>query len=276
MEYSDIAKKVRLLQQTKQPRHLHQKAKGTNMISKKFMDEYLKATKLSDADKKIKEAYNSAHRIREFEIQLYWTRTTYIWAMQAALIGISLLFRTSGNTTVVLDFPVLRISTAPSLSSLIAILLLSTLALIVAALWSLLLDGAKFWQNNWERHVDILGEKLNNNLYQVYPIMGGEAKPPYSVTKINSYIAKAFIVFWIINVIWSIWDITSLSVNSCGIAVFGVFILWCLLYASLVIIPCWQFKKTVFYSGLRMSNFGTEIYKEQVDNGNMILVQRNK
>lgn len=163
------------------------KPKGIDMLPRNFIDTYLTATGLIHADGKIREACNLAHRIREFEINLYWTRTTYIWATQAALIGISLLFRTFGDTTVVFDFPEIRISTAPSFSSLIAILLLSTLALIVAALWSLLLDGAKFWQNNWERHVDILGEELNENLYQVYPIIGEDAKPPYSVTRLQTH-----------------------------------------------------------------------------------------
>lgn len=38
---------------------------------------------------KLREAYDKAHDIRKFEIELYWKRTTYVWTLIAALITVS-------------------------------------------------------------------------------------------------------------------------------------------------------------------------------------------
>lgn len=245
------------------------------MFSDKFKAAYLDEVGISDKSAH-KNAYETAHRIREFEIELYWKRTTYIWAMQAAFIGLSLLIRTYGDTTIVLDFPLIRVSTEPSLSSLIASTLISTLALIVASLWFLMLSGAKFWQDNWERHVDILGETLCQNLYQVYPVYGKTPNPPYSVTKINSYIATSFIIFWIINLLWSLWGITSVCSVLGGIPFFFAFLAWIGLYALFIFFLLCHFRKSIFFKSLRMSNFGNEIYKEEENKESSVLVSRRR
>ncbi|KPD10376.1 hypothetical protein AN476_21310 [Phaeobacter sp. 11ANDIMAR09] len=235
---------------------------GSQMFSADFKRLYFLAIGVEERDKAgLEEAYKTAHRIREFEIELYWKRTAYIWAMQAALIGIVLFLKSGGDVRIKLDFfnPSIVISTSPSSSTLISILLTSTLALTVAWLWYLLIEGAKFWQDNWERHVDILGEKLGQNLYQVYPIRKFDGLEPYSVTKINGYVVVSFVIFWIVNIFWALWCLYEITDVSLTIEFFITFLGWIFCYAAFVFVPAYMFSKSLFFKGLRMGGLGSSI-----------------
>jgi hypothetical protein len=237
------------------------------MFSKEFQHQYLKEVGIEgEQQQNIREAYETGHRIREFEIELYWKRTAYIWAMQAALIGIVMFIRTGGETTVSIDFLQLTSSTKPTAALLAAILLVSTLAFVIACLWYLLIKGAKFWQDNRERHVDLLGEALGQNLYQVYPIQrlgnvspNGEIVAPFSVTKINSYVVCAFIWFWILNLVWALWELSTISASLGGIHLGLVFLGWIALFGAIALFFCVQFRHSKAYNGLRMSRLGEPI-----------------
>jgi hypothetical protein len=166
---------------------------------------------LHDLDaRQVRAALETAHRIREFEISLYWTRSAYVWAIQAALIAIAAYSVSSGNTHVIVppisrvtspDETTIVISNSSTFSSLFFLLMISTLGLAISTLWTFLLKGAKFWQNNWERHVDLLEKQLKCNLYKTYPVLEMEySSPPISVTKVNRFIAIAFVTFWFLLV----------------------------------------------------------------------------
>ncbi|MBM1633809.1 hypothetical protein JQV27_13635 [Sulfitobacter mediterraneus] len=230
-----------------------------------FRERYLEELGISSTDKiAVKEAYETAHRIREFEIELYWKRTAYLWAMQAALIGIAMFLWTAGDTTISLTSskswsePKIIITTNPSNNSLWAITVLSSLSLTIAWLWAAVISGAKFWQNNWERHVDILGHALGQNLYQVYPLQAPETIPPFSVTKVNRYIVAAFICFWNVNLLWSLWELASVYSGisppklTIVCAVFVSYVVGCIFFLN-------QFVNSIFYSGLRMSRYGAPV-----------------
>lgn len=50
---------------------------------------------------RLREAYDKAHEIRQFEIELYWRRSTYFWTMQAAVLaGIALVYLPLGGSIV--------------------------------------------------------------------------------------------------------------------------------------------------------------------------------
>ncbi len=252
------------------------------MFSDNFKDKYLKEVGLEKTNREeIRQAYETAHRVREFEIELYWKRTAYIWAMQAALIGIAMFLRTGGETTISFNFFSITSSTAPTASSLIAILLVSTLAFVVAGLWLLLIKGAKFWHDNWERHVDLLGQHLGQNLYQVYPLVNHDKlsidpqeNAPFSVTKINSYVVCAFIWFWLFNLIWALWDLSVICAAKGNIELTLAFIGWTTLYALAAFFFCVQFTGSKMFTGLKMSNFGTQVDGLQPDQDNGILYTR--
>jgi hypothetical protein len=93
--------------------------------------------------------------IRKFEIELYWKRATYFWAfIAAAFAGYALTYKSATEHE-------------PWLS-----LLFSALGLVFAFAWYLVNRGSKFWQNNWERHVDLLEDMTMGPLYKVVAING--------------------------------------------------------------------------------------------------------
>lgn len=122
----------------------------------------LPAEKPSEA---VKAALERAHELRKFEIENYWKRATYFWAFQFTA------FTIAGWGA----------SKASELSPLF-FLIPCTLGVIsgwVAWLSSL---GSKFWQENWESHVDALEGLIEGRLTQVVLYRNRSAP---SVSRVN-------------------------------------------------------------------------------------------
>lgn len=224
------------------------------MFSDDFRAKYLLEVGLRNATREeLQQAYEKAHRIREFEIELYWKRTAYFWAMQAALIAVAVLLRSTAQTITYHTDKTITISAIPDLSSLLFAVLLSTLSLCIAVFWYLMLQGAKFWQNNWERHVDILGQEIGQNLYQVYPTKDTNV-PPYSVTKINGYVVIVLCIFWFFAAISDLCALTGIAAQAeHWLVVFLTFIAILLLYALAIWFIVSQFRDSVFFKGIKMT-----------------------
>lgn len=131
-----------------------------------------------------KQALHYALDIRKFEIDLYWRRATYFWTLLA--------------TTFAGFFAV---SIAEPTKSLL-ILLISCIGLVLALGWYLVNRGSKFWQNNWERHVDTLENEFMGPLYKTtisnadFPWLKFWEGYPYSVSKINQLISLFVVLVW--------------------------------------------------------------------------------
>ena len=94
-------------------------------------------------------ALSLALDIRKFEIELYWKRATYFWTfIGAVLAGYALVYQTSKSNNSWL------------------LLVFSSLGLLFSIAWYLVNRGSKFWQNNWERHVDLLEDQVVGPLYK--------------------------------------------------------------------------------------------------------------
>jgi hypothetical protein len=123
------------------------------------------------------EALKYALDIRKFEIDFYWKRTTYFWTLIAALFAGYFLLLSKGNTS----------------SS--AIFLIACIGLILSAGWYLVNRGSKYWQENWERHVDLLEDEISGPLYkttiatQEFNFWHLHDGYPYSVSKVNQLIS---------------------------------------------------------------------------------------
>ncbi|MDE7292634.1 MAG: hypothetical protein K2N58_11400 [Treponemataceae bacterium] len=115
-----------------------------------------------DSDRRYK-AFNLAHDIRKFEIELFWKRGTYFWAfILAAFTGhfaaVNFLLKGKGV----------------SLDSLCGLTMLSMVALCVTSFfcfffsfaWVLMNKGSKYWQKNWEAHIDEMEGEFSGNLYE--------------------------------------------------------------------------------------------------------------
>ena len=124
--------------------------------------------------------------IRKFEIELYWKRATYFWAfIAAAFAAYALTFKTSSEHE-------------PWLS-----ILFSSLGLVFSFAWYLVNRGSKFWQNNWERHVDLLENITLGPLYKIIAVDTSTGNPltsagQFSVSKINQILSVFVTLIWIL------------------------------------------------------------------------------
>ncbi|MGP3592655.1 RipA family octameric membrane protein [Vagococcus sp. WN89Y] len=146
---------------------------------------------------KNKLALEKAHEIRKFEIDLYWKRTTYFWTIIAAIFAgyILLASKNSEKTIQNGDWYLILIAFA---------------GFIFSYGWFLLNKGSKFWQENWEFHIDKLEDEITGPLYKTVlykkPLTTKEKKwknhlydsGNFSVSKINQFIAFFTMVLWLI------------------------------------------------------------------------------
>ena len=136
-------------------------------------------------------ALNRAHAIRQFEIDLYWKRANYFWLLQAAVFAAFGLTWKSGAGLPVGVLPV----------GLAALGLVTSVAGYLAA------RGSKFWQRNWEHHIDMLEGEFEGALYKVIYIRpdGGQ----WSLSRVSQSLALCFAVFWGVTLL-----VVSFAANS--------------------------------------------------------------
>jgi len=131
-------------------------------------------------------ALEQAYKNRDFEIEMYWKRATYFFAFIA---GSFTLYKFSLGTYMDTGAPEL------TLLSLITGLVFS-IAFYLSSL------GSKFWQENWESHIDFLEKFFQGNLYKsvlrnnnkIYNVI---AAKPFSVSKINTALSLYIVLAWI-------------------------------------------------------------------------------
>lgn len=149
-----------------------------------------------DKKTKAEKALDLALDIRKFEIELYWKRATYFWTfIGAALAGYALVYTKADNKDSWL------------------LLVFSCLGLLFSIAWYLVNRGSKFWQNNWERHVDLLEGMVVGPLYKtIARSINGKnpltAPAEYSVSKINQILSLFISLFWVLLIIKSLLPIS--------------------------------------------------------------------
>lgn len=124
--------------------------------------EYVFGTKYYN---EMKEAFFKAHELRSFEIGLFWTRGTYFWAfILGSFTAYFYVFnKILGNNELTIK-TVLKFSPM----SKIVLLLLSLVAFIFCLSWVLINKGSKYWQTNWEEHINIMEDIFNGSLYKTF------------------------------------------------------------------------------------------------------------
>jgi hypothetical protein len=166
------------------------------MMSQYFSEEdYKKEFGLKGDDKKQSKALEHALDIRKFEISLYWRRAAYFWTfIAAALEGYSVIQASS----------TIEKAAKTDLS-----VFLSCLGIVFSFGWYCANRGSKRWQENWEKHVELLEDNIIGPLYKVTferkrfanlkeriadTITGPR---PFSVSKINQVISLFVTFLWI-------------------------------------------------------------------------------
>jgi hypothetical protein len=111
---------------------------------------------------KLKAALKRAYELRNFEIEHYWKRATYFWAFQVAIFAaFGLLWKdlATGPVTVAGSVPVAN-PWGPVTVALAGLGILTAVANALSA------RGSTFWQNNWEKHIDMLENEIEGRLYK--------------------------------------------------------------------------------------------------------------
>lgn len=168
--------------------------------------DYIKAiidgdkSNLNDEHKKrIGEALKLASENRKFEIELYWKRTQYFWAFLVTIYGTYFIVYSKVDVDGDIQKPII-------------LLTLATLGNFFSLGWHLVNRGSKFWQQNWEYHVDELEEYIYGPVYKTIIAKTNYGKKvfkgfwfspvnayPYSVSNINCLLSGViFIVSYIL------------------------------------------------------------------------------
>ena len=150
-----------------------------------------------EADTRAGRALAYALDIRKFEIELYWKRGTYFWAfIAAAFAGYALTHKATDPD--------------PWLS-----IIFSALGLVFSFAWYLVNRGSKFWQSNWERHVDLLEDMTLGPLYKVVAVTtdnsaGNPLTSPaqFSVSKLNQILSVFVVAVWLLLFVRSLLPIS--------------------------------------------------------------------
>lgn len=154
----------------------------TELTPEKFYVENEKTGDVGETDSKAelrRAALQRAHEIRKFEIELYWKRATYFWILQAAVFtAIGLTWKFAGS----------------QLSPLIPVALAALGSVTSYAGW-LSARGSKFWQENWEHHIDMLEDEFEGRLHKTAYV--GADGIAWSVSGVNDRLASCFVCFWL-------------------------------------------------------------------------------
>ncbi len=137
-----------------------------------------------------------AKDVRKFEIELYWKRAAYFWAFVSVFfIG---YYQTLPETKFNGNFLQEK--------------LLINCAIIIGGYifslgWFFVNKGSKFWQENWEKHIDMLENELGEPLYSI--IMHNKNRCfsikksyPYSVSKVNQILSFMIVFGWALLIIF--------------------------------------------------------------------------
>jgi len=177
----------------------------------------------SNSNTKSAKALALALDVRKFEIDLYWKRATYFWAFTGAALAGYLATLTGKD-----------LANRPQ-----ALLLVSCLGLVFAVAWYFVNRASKFWQENWEAHVDALEDEVMGPIYKTIlqdhtSFWRLNASYPFSVTKINQLLSLFVVMIFIFLVVNTLIDHFVLTGNwqlfptACvGITVLAIIILCC-------------------------------------------------
>lgn len=144
---------------------------------------------------RIREALKQALEIRKFEIELYWKRTQYFWAFLVTIYGSYFVVYTKTEFSYDIQREIILLS-------------LSTLGVFFSLGWHLVNRGSKFWQQNWEYHVDELEKYIYGSVYKTVIAKTNVGKKivkdlwispvgafPFSVSNINCLLSGTVSIF---------------------------------------------------------------------------------
>lgn len=163
--------------------HNKKKAELTQIKNEKEFYNLFEGNSEVETETKLAKAYEKAWDARKFEIDNYWKRTTYFWAFQITSFTAYLAVLNSNFYNLI-----------PSKNPEVLFCIIS-IGFITAISWALINIGSKFWQRHWEKHIDLLEDKITGPLYKT--IYAYKEPKTFSVSKINEMISRFFVIIWL-------------------------------------------------------------------------------
>jgi hypothetical protein len=145
-----------------------------------------------------KKALDLALEIRKFEIELYWKRATYFWAFIAVALG--------GYVSILAAKDLTHNERRE------ALLTASCLGLVFSVAWYFVNRASKFWQENWEKHVDLLEDAVIGPLYKTVlsddDLRFWRLWGPYrfSVSKLNQILSLFVVLLFLLLTATTLWE----------------------------------------------------------------------
>jgi len=139
----------------------------------------------------VREAYHTAQENRRFEIELYWKRAAYFWTFIGATFA---------------GYFAVQTTSASNRGDLSVVL--ACLGVVFSFGWFSVNRGSKKWQENWEKHVDLLEDLVTGPLYKVVLTRNDEKNlgdhvndfftgpASVSVSKVNQLISLFVTLIW--------------------------------------------------------------------------------
>lgn len=199
------------------------KEKKRGISKKEYIKEYNKG--------KLEEAFKIALETRKFEIDLYWKRTGYfVIFIGAVFVGY---------------YTILSSDKIEKEQQSWLLLILPALGFLLSLLWHMANRGSKFWQENWEAHIEEVSTHLGipifgiikSRKHSIYNVMG---QYPFSVSKVNQMVSLFITISWVLVFIKEVLSFPSLKIDLSFLKgnPFWIFIIVGLLIILLVIFQC--------------------------------------
>jgi hypothetical protein len=138
---------------------------------------------------------------RAFEIEHFWKRATYFWGYQGVIFAaLGLILKNSGPTN----------NNCSAMAIPVALCILGILTAIANSLSAI---GSKFWQENWEQHIDMLEDDFEGRIYKTVWLKNGNVS--FSVSKLTITLNYIFVIFWL----FVTFCVVSMFANSQSVAI---------------------------------------------------------
>ncbi|MEO1147712.1 MAG: hypothetical protein AAFY26_19185 [Cyanobacteria bacterium J06638_22] len=147
---------------------------------------------------KLRSAFAQVSDTRKFEIELYWKRAAYFWTLIAVAFAgyFSILAATNIDNRFFLA------------------LIVGLIGLVFTFAWYLANRGSKYWQENWENHLDMLEDDITGPLYKTLLERPGyrslserfvTGPLSVSVSRINQWVSTFVLFVWLCLVAFACW-----------------------------------------------------------------------
>lgn len=179
---------------------------------------------------KIEAALERSYQQRTFEIEHLWKRATFFWGLQAGVFAaFGLVWKAAEEVT----------------GSFYVLFMLAGMGFLTALSNSFAARGSKFWQQNWEDHIDMLESHSEGELYRTVWLREGQVS--FSVSGVSERLNDCFAVFWLGVLSFVTWNIVN-PTSLLFVVDDRLFQFAFLLFGSFAIIAgvLWIWKKTSF------------------------------